>query len=237
MQALYQDLQSVQPPCGLAVSWGWRCDRGQRSPCWQRWRWLPHGWARQLPGWHGDSSVLVMESEGLLELWVEEDGGQKKGIRHKKKKEEKEYKVLSGTNLWHQCDLYERVFLGEVFWKGTQLVNRGLRVWEMFEKTDCSVFVWMWAVCVSLNSLRSKCWSLWQYNQQWLNTVRANYLNHFLTKANLSSESTHMQKHLQHISAWPSVNKCITNKHNNRLSEPLKKRKAFSIQPHCVTLS
>lgn len=32
----YQDHQSVQPPCGSAASWVWRCGHGRRNPCWQR---------------------------------------------------------------------------------------------------------------------------------------------------------------------------------------------------------
>ena len=139
VQTAYRDLQSVQPPCGSAVSWGWRCGRGQTSPCWRRWRWWPHGSARQPPGWHYGSSVQVMESEGWLELRVE-GTKQTLGKNQTKKRKHNDMKAVSRLSAWHQCDLLWKGLFTERPWKSSQSESRGLRAREMFETTDCSVF-------------------------------------------------------------------------------------------------
>lgn len=137
MKVLYRDLQSVQPPCGLAVSWGWQCDREQRSPCWPRWRWWPHGSAPQRPGWHCGSSVLVMESEGWLELW----GGRQKISINKKNKSTMIPKFCVAC----VCDISVTCMKRSFYWRFLkELTVTGLGgVRDVWEQTDCSLFVWL----------------------------------------------------------------------------------------------
>lgn len=146
--ALYRDLQSAPPPCDSAASWGWRCDHGRRSPCWPRWRWWPHCWARQLPGWHCGSSLLVLESEGWLELRQDD----RKGVQRDQKAQRA---WMRDTGVTCAKKKKKKDPFGKGSWKSSQLMYSRLSVSGMCERIDHSVCDCCRASRVSLNGWRS----------------------------------------------------------------------------------